>query len=277
MPSKALKRHKVSSSDSKASGALLPHGTSKHSSTPSASRSPHAVPRNWPPSIRYLTRPVYSQVILEAIAAGAPSPAHATAVDPPVIRLPLQPSSTVAIHPITRVDHPAFEQHGLFARVALAPSSLVVPYLGYVHGENDRDENSDYDLSLDREKCVGVDARSMGNEARMVNDYRGVAHEPNAEFRELVYVKNGVKGQVVNERGIGVFVRAMSKKQKGWVGIKKGEEILVSYGRSFWKERKAEEIERKAVAAAAAAAAAAAVAVAVAEGEIQVKNESASQ
>lgn len=41
---------------------------------------------------------------------------------------------------------------------------------------------------------------------------------------------------------MGVWVLGGGKKKKG-VGIKKGEEILVSYGKGFWGERKAEEYE----------------------------------
>jgi hypothetical protein len=41
---------------------------------------------------------------------------------------------------------------------------------------------------------------------------------------------------------VGVWVLGGGKKRKG-VGIKKGEEILVSYGKGFWGERKTEEYE----------------------------------
>jgi hypothetical protein len=41
---------------------------------------------------------------------------------------------------------------------------------------------------------------------------------------------------------VGVWVLGGGKKKKG-VGIKKGEEILVSYGKGFWGERRADEYE----------------------------------
>lgn len=41
---------------------------------------------------------------------------------------------------------------------------------------------------------------------------------------------------------MGVWVLGGGKKKKG-VGIKKGEEILVSYGKGFWDERRADEHE----------------------------------
>lgn len=111
--------------------------------------------------------------------------------------------------------------------------------------------NSNYDLSLDRDQGIGIDADKSGTEARFINDYRGVAGAPSAEFREIW---DGNRG----ERGMGVFVLREGKssgkskgkgkgdgKGKGKVdggkngkGIKKGEEILVSYGRGFWGARR---------------------------------------
>lgn len=90
--------------------------------------------------------------------------------------------------------------------------------------------SSNYDLSLDREMGIGIDADKRGNEARFINDYRGVAERPNAEFKEIW---DGAR----KERGMGVWVLPEGKSGKG-KGIRKGEEILVSYGRGFWGARK---------------------------------------
>jgi hypothetical protein len=80
----------------------------------------------------------------------------------------------------------------------------------------------------------------MGNETRFINDYRGVsAAGPNAEFRDvLVDFGNGML-----ERRIGVFVLSGGKLKGGKraKGIAKGGEILVSYGKGFWNERKRDE------------------------------------
>jgi hypothetical protein len=61
----------------------------------------------------------------------------------------------------------------------------------------------------------------------------GVADRPNAGFREVWDERRG-------ERGMGVCVLPEGKSGKGR-GIKKGEEILVSYGRGFWGARKASQ------------------------------------
>ena len=58
--------------------------------------------------------------------------------------------------------------------------------IGEVHCD-DR-PNSDYDLSLCRLPGgvnVGVDASAMGNLARFVNDFRGIAVKPNALFVDI--------------------------------------------------------------------------------------------
>jgi hypothetical protein len=86
---------------------------------------------------------------------------------------------------------------------------------------------------------VGIDAEKMGNEARFINDYRGVpislpgvrstsakTHtiltrpRPNAFFREV-----WIEGMLC----MGVW----SEKE----GIRKGEEIVLSYGKGWWSAR----------------------------------------
>jgi SET domain-containing protein len=61
----------------------------------------------------------------------------------------------------------------------------------------------------------------MGNEARFVNDYRGISKKPNAIF--------------VDERNqsgeLKMHIRSAAEE------IKKGDEILVSYGKSWWRTR----------------------------------------
>lgn len=75
----------------------------------------------------------------------------------------------------------------------------------------------------------------MGNEARFINDYRGVADKANAEFKEMWDERR-------RERAMGVWVLAEGKNGKGKArGVRKGEEILVSYGRGFWGARKGAE------------------------------------
>jgi hypothetical protein len=143
------------------------------------------------------------------------------------------PHLNVRIKPISNASHPAHGQYGLYATQHLPPSSFILPYLGFVHDQTGLDESSDYDLSLDRELEIGVDASKMGNEARFMNDYRGISTGPNAEFRDvLVDVGFGIA-----EKRMGVFVLSAGKSGKRAKGIASGEEILINYGKGFWAER----------------------------------------
>lgn len=114
----------------------------------------------------------------------------------------------------------------------------MLAYLGRVHTSASTDPASDYDIWLDHEADVAVDAAREGNEARFVNDFRGVAERANAEFRTVWCERWG-------QLCVGVWVIGGGGKKKGGGvagggGIKKGEEILVSYGKGFWDGRKQE-------------------------------------
>ena len=197
------------------------------SSKPSA-----ATPKGWPSDVTYLQLPLISKKLdadkarqLFLLKSELPSDVHTWK--------PSAPYSNVRITPVADESHPAHGQHALCATQHLPPNTFILPYLGYVHDQTDIDEASDYDLSLDRELGIGVDASKMGNEERFINDYRGVSTAANAEFRDL-FVDVG-SGKV--EKRVGVFVLSASKSGKRSKGIARGEEILVSYGKGFWSER----------------------------------------
>jgi hypothetical protein len=83
---------------------------------------------------------------------------------------------------------------------------------------------SDYDISLYRfpgDENVGVDASAMGNEARFVNDYRGIRPKPNAQFVDRRTASGDLRMSIWS-----LTVR-----------IRKGDEIVVSYGKSWWAAR----------------------------------------
>jgi len=194
-------------------------------------------PKNWAPGIPYLTAPTYSSSLNSSQRAALK---HRDACSTLVVsNTPKGLCSLVKITPISSPSHPAVGQCGLFAASDLKPGSFVLQYLGQLHAspnssesslEPDPHAQSNYDLSLDREGGIGIDADTMGNEARFVNDYRGIVEKPNAEFREIWDERRG-------EKGMGVFVLPQGKSGKG-KEIQKGQEILVSYGRGFWGARK---------------------------------------
>lgn len=204
-------------------------------------------PENWPPSLPYLSTPILSpnlpKDILSTTALSSPS------LEPNVTTIPspITPYTNIRITPIADPSHPACGQSGLYTTRAHSPDSFICLYLGLVHDtttehKNPRGPKSDYDLSLDRDLGLAIDADKMGNEARFINDYRGIGDRPNAEFRDVIVKLKGSR----RERGVGVFVKAAKKGKNGKTrkeeeaGIAKGAEILVSYGRGFWSARRTE-------------------------------------
>lgn len=202
------------------------------------------LPKNWPEGFPYLTSPAYSPSLTKAQLQSCRTKPSATTNDEVLREIPrdlkLGPCPLVKITPITDPRHPACGQSGLFATRPLPPGGLILPYLGEYHpADSAAHASSDYDLWLERDAGVAVDAARMGNEARFVNDYRGVpgAVKPNAEFCEVWDLRRG-------EKGMAVFVLPLGKKAKAkGGGIAKGEEILISYGKGFWGERRGEAQE----------------------------------
>jgi len=175
-------------------------------------------PPQWPPSVQFITSPRYHDSVPPSTRAwlinGTPSQSPKSPG--------FQVNSLVRIRLITEPDHPANGQYGLFACKKIPPRSHIIDYIGEVHCQDRPD--SEYDLSLYRSQdgvSVGIDASRMGNEARFTNDYRGILDKPNGEFVEY---RSG-RGEL-----------RMSIWSTG-EGIKKGNEIVVSYGKSWWQSR----------------------------------------
>ncbi|KAF2102274.1 hypothetical protein NA57DRAFT_34417 [Rhizodiscina lignyota] len=191
-----------------------------------------AKPSQWPENVEYIFSIKYSKNVRpETLQALITKPNTATTV-----KHTPGPCPRVRIKSITDPSHPAHDQHGLFASQHLAPSTYIISYVGYLHTKDEADSESNYDLSLDRELGIGVDATKHGNEARFINDYRGISDSPNAEFRDIWVDMGGGKC----EKRMGVYVLGAGRSGKKAKGIAKGEEILVSYGKGFWKERNKE-------------------------------------
>ncbi|KAI6031971.1 hypothetical protein BKA83DRAFT_46882 [Pisolithus microcarpus] len=176
-----------------------------------------ARPSSWPSDVQYITSPRYH--------ASVPTVTQLFLTDG--VRLTNHPAppkpfngttSTVyvRIRSISDASHPARGQFGLFAVRKIPPKTHIIDYIGEVHCQDRLDSN--YDLSL---TSVGIDASKMGNEARFVNDYRGIRCKPNAIFVEYRTAMGELR----------MSVRSSSDP------IQKGDEILVSYGKSWWRFR----------------------------------------
>lgn len=200
-------------------------------------------PINWPDGIQFLADQTYSPSISSDVRVALGRTTAESAAYPRIAAEALQvPCARVEIRTIDEPKHPACGQRGLFAAEHLLPDSFVCLYLGYVHTNSlsDTDPNSDYDLSLDRELGLSVDAATCGNESRHANDYRGVSDRPNAEFRDcLIRVQSERRaGGTKWERRVGIFVLSAGKAGRRKAGIKAGEELTVTYGKGYWESRK---------------------------------------
>jgi len=191
-----------------------------------------ATPKSWPQEVLYLSQLQYARNVDRNVFASS------TDSTLPICSFSAGPCTLVKIVTITDPANPAHGGCGLFAARNLPPDSIILFYLGFVHGEDDADVASNYDLSFDRERQIGIDASRMGNEARFINDYRGIRKAgPNAEFRDCYADLGG--GRL--EKRIGVFVLGAGQRGKRAKGIAKGEEIVVSYGKGFWTHRKPQD------------------------------------
>lgn len=184
-------------------------------------------PRHWPQEIRYVTAPVFfakdiDQETRKQLGLGCDSKASRSF------------NSSVRIQMIDKESqHPARGQRGLFAACKLKAGDLIIDYLGYYHrnSSTDLDSGSDYDIALRYEQVnVAIDASKMGNEARMVNDYRGIQERPNAKFESYKTSSGHIR--------MGIFVLGTSREiSEKCTKLYRGDEILVSYGKPFWRAR----------------------------------------
>jgi hypothetical protein len=176
-----------------------------------ASRPRH--PKHWPENIRFLQSPQYHTSVERSVLHFLQSNSSFNTNEDGLCGHTLY-----TIRPITKTLHPARGQRGLFASKKIPAKTYILDYLGEVHCD-DRPE-SDYDISLYRFQdgvSVGVDAATMGNESRFINDYRGVRERPNAEFRD-------------RRAGTGELRMSIWSTET----IQRGEEVLVTYGKAWW-------------------------------------------
>ncbi|KAH9827581.1 SET (Su(var)3-9, Enhancer-of-zeste, Trithorax) domain [Teratosphaeria destructans] len=202
------------------------------------------LPRNWPEHVTYLTDHTYSNAITPEQRSGL----SRTRTDEMATWSRITPAQLKAFRDVVEIKfisddkHPAKGQRGLFAAKHLEPDSFLCLYLGHVHTNamSDSDPKSDYDLNLDGELGLSIDAGRSGNEARCCNDYRGITERPNAEFRDcFVQVPCSKRSSGWKwERRVGIFVLSAGNAGKRKKGIAAGQEVLISYGKGFWEARK---------------------------------------
>ena len=92
----------------------------------------------------------------------------------------------------------------------------------------DCSKTTDYSLAFGDANELAIDAEKEGNDARFCNDFRNTGRSQNAKFESYVDEAGHAK--------LAIFVLPQAT-------IAKGEEILISYGKSFWKHRVGEDLE----------------------------------
>ncbi|CAJ0766842.1 16223_t:CDS:2 [Entrophospora sp. SA101] len=167
------------------------------------------IPYNWSNDVTYLYYNDYISTSLKPspydVSLIKTHPIHPFTASSllPVAITPNLPNPLVKIKYLKdQKDHPAYPGNGLFATKDLKESTLIISY--------------------------------NGNEARFINDYRGISKKPNAIFHEYIDLNTGM----VN---MGVWVISGIGK------IKKGSEILVSYALDTNKSTDINEINNQAV------------------------------
>ncbi|CAO3687828.1 unnamed protein product [Umbelopsis ramanniana] len=194
---------------------------------------PAEAPSGWTPDVVCIDRLVWSPKIPAELKSmfmpkpGAPEP-PTTFINENVNVVgtynnsPKVTRKQVKIKRITNPKHPCCGAYGLYAAQTLAPKQLIIHYIGIVEYRDQYDPKSDYVLRFGPD--LSIDAGRYGNEARFCNNFRGIGERPNVCF--LNYQDERTKAIRV-----GIFV--LSAKDK----IKKGDELLVTYGKSFWTKR----------------------------------------
>ncbi|KAI9490575.1 hypothetical protein BDB00DRAFT_768581 [Zychaea mexicana] len=191
-------------------------------------------PSGWTPEIKYIDKLIWSPAIPQELRLSFdPKPAKmADQVQSPRflndhvnVRGTSYPGikeqrRNIKIKKIMDKSHPCCGAYGLYAAQTLQPRQLILDYLGVVEYQT-YDPTSDYVLRFGTD--LSIDAAKYGNEARFCNDFRGIGSGPNVCF--LNYMDENTR-----QIKVGIFVAGNSK-------IRKGEELLVTYGKSFWTNR----------------------------------------
>jgi hypothetical protein len=139
------------------------------------------------------------------------------------------------VHPFLEIrkvpeNHPLFSkktpkgdiQRGVFATKKILKNTFLGEYVGQVHIyplSYKKNFNGEYAWIIVFEKThyLVVDARTFANELAFVNDYRKIAPVPN------------IKGKMVSHLG-NLFFGYQTIRD-----IDKNEEILVDYGKFYWR------------------------------------------
>ncbi|KAG0281322.1 hypothetical protein BGZ95_004959 [Linnemannia exigua] len=118
--------------------------------------------------------------------------------------------------------HPVLGSYGLFATKLLRPGIHLLDYISLVVPDEYADPDSDHTLYLSND--LNLDASIHGNHGRFVNDFRGIRTQAQGPNVGWDLYRDTETGQV----RMGCKVLKM---------IRRGEEIVCTYGKAYWKSR----------------------------------------
>ncbi|KAF9962513.1 hypothetical protein BGZ72_003112 [Mortierella alpina] len=118
--------------------------------------------------------------------------------------------------------HPVLGSYGLFATRTLFPGLHLLDYISLVVPDDYADPDSDHTLYLSND--LNLDASVHGNHGRFVNDFRHIRTQEQGPNVGWDLYRDAETGQI--RMGCKVLKR-----------IRKGEEILCTYGKAYWKSR----------------------------------------
>ncbi|CAO3564634.1 unnamed protein product [Mortierella alpina] len=118
--------------------------------------------------------------------------------------------------------HPVLGSYGLFATRTLFPGLHLLDYISLVVPDEYADPDSDHTLYLSND--LNLDASAHGNHGRFVNDFRQIRTQEEGPNVGWDLYRDAETGQI--RMGCKVLKR-----------IRKGEEILCTYGKAYWKSR----------------------------------------
>ncbi|KAH6602934.1 hypothetical protein BASA61_000611 [Batrachochytrium salamandrivorans] len=197
--------------------------TNSTSSIISGSKRKSALPKGWPSTLTFTDALIWvKEVPRQQQAALTERHDHKRISTLRSHTRPLTrgPNRQTQIRLVSDPKHPAFGQRSLHASINIPPHTHIIDYIGIVTPSSISSTTSDYIISFYDD--LAIDAELTGNEARFVNDYRGVADRPTVQFD---LYQDPVTGRIA----MGLWSLGMR--------IMKGDELLVSYGKGFWKAR----------------------------------------
>ena len=124
---------------------------------------------------------------------------------------------------ITDERHPAKGEYGLFAQRKLERGEHVIDYLGLVTLKGNESKTSDYTASFGDDNELALDAERMGNEARMINDFRNTGRASQRAVRPVQGRRRGpqtggVRGTPRHPKGR----RSTRELREGFLGEQAG-------------------------------------------------------